>query len=239
MNPPHARIVVLLALTSALAVSASGQMDPVQVGQGLVLSSMMRAQAERDYARLRKGGRLPVVSPATAGTRFKPSLARRKAQAARFLAAAGRIHPEIARSLAPAFEGDPVRYVAPFLQPKTGARMDDVADLSAVYLVSAWYGAHGRTGDPTRAEFAAVRDQLRRVYAGSPKLRGASNAAKQDAGEGVLYLAMLDDVFVETMKAHPEARARLTKEIAAGARSTFGLDLMAMRITKAGLTGRA
>lgn len=237
MSLRRVRIIAFGALAGAVAVPASAQMDPVMLGQGLVMSTAIRAQAERDAARLRRHGRLPTVSPTAANTRFVPSLARRKAQEVRFLAAAGRVSPEIVKSLAPAFRGDPVRHVAPFLRARIGARVDDVADLTAVYLVSAWYVVHGRTGDPTRAEFAAVRDQLRRAYAASPGLRDASNAAKQDAGEGSLYLALLDDVLVETMRAHTEAKARLTAEIAAGAKSTFGLDLRAMRITKAGLVG--
>lgn len=235
MSSTIARVTLLGILAAGLTLPAGAQMDPVVMGQGLVMSSAIYAQAKRDAARLRSKQGLPVVSAASAGTRFTPSLARRKAQAAKFLAAASRINPEIGKNLAPAFRGDPVRYVTPFLA-KVGVRTDDVADLAAAYLVSAWYGAHGKTGTPPRTDLTAVRDQLRRVYAGSAKLRGASNATKQDVGEGLLYLAMLNDVFVETMRAHPESKPRLTAEIAAGAKSTFGLDLRAMRITRAGLT---
>ena len=197
MKLNDARIVALGILAGAMAAPTSAQMNPAAVGLGMVMPAAINAQAKRDGTRLRRHERLPIVSAAAANTRFTPSLTRRKAQSAKFLTAAGRIHPEIAKSLAPAFRGDPVRYVTPFLA-KYGVRTDDVADLTAVYLVGSWNGAHGRTGDPTRSEFMAVRDQIRRVYAASPKLRGASNATKQEGGEGVLYLAMLNDVFAES-----------------------------------------
>lgn len=229
-------------LAAASVATAHAQADPqifsdavVSAGLNATMVGALNAQAKRDAANLRRG-RLPAVSPSAARTRFTPSLARRKAQASKFMAAAKRINTDLAQSLAPAFREDPVRYVAPYLA-KYGVRMDDVADLTAVYLVSSWYGTHGKTGNPARGEITAVRDQIRRVYAASPKLRNASNATKQDMAEGSLYLALLNDALVSVMKAHPESKARLMAEIAGGAKATFGLDLRTVRITKAGLTG--
>jgi hypothetical protein len=211
-------------------------MDPVMMGQGLTLSATIRAQAQRDAARLRRQGRLAVVSPTEARTRFTPSLARRRAQAKRFVQAVKGTNPALAESLAPAFQGDPVRFAAPSLA-RFGMKANDVADLAAIYLTGAWYGAHGKTSDPTRAEVVAVRDQLRRVFRASPKLARASDAMKQDIGEGSLYLAFVNDALISTMKAHPESKGRLIAEIVAGVKSTFGVDVSRMKLTRAGLEG--
>ncbi|RYD83583.1 MAG: hypothetical protein EOP84_07680 [Verrucomicrobiaceae bacterium] len=207
----------------------------IQTGQTMVMVNAINAQAKQDTVRLRRKGWLPSVSQAAAGTRFVPDLGRRKAQASKFMAATKRISPDLAESLAPAFQGDAVRYLTPYLA-KYGVQMNDVADLTAVYLVSSWRGAHGKTSDPTRAEVVAVRDQIRRTYQGSAKLRGASNATKQNVGEGSLYMAMFNDALIEVMKAHPESKEKLMADIAGGAKAMFGLDLRQMRITKAGLT---
>ena len=232
------RVGTLLA-AGAVGARAFGQdlapaLDPVMLGQGLVLSSMMHAQAERDAARLRKQGRLPAVAQRAAKTRFVPSLARRKDQAAKFMAAAKGLNPSLASSLAPAFRSDPVRYAAPFLA-KYGLKTDDVADLTAVYLTGAWYGANGRLGDPSRADVTAVRDQLRRVLQGSSRFARVTNAAKQNVGEGSLYLAFVNEALVSTMKANPKVKDRVMAEIASGAKATFGLDLNRMKLTRSGL----
>jgi hypothetical protein len=213
-------------------------MDPVMWGQTMVMVSAINAQSKRDSARLRKEGRLPAVSPAAARTRFVPTLARRRAQANKFMAAVKRANPELAASLAPAFKGDPIRFAQPALQ-KYGLRADDIADATAVYLTSAWYGANGRTEDPTRREVTAVRDQMRRVYLASPKLARSSDATKQNVAEGTIYLAFVNDAMISTMKTHPEAKARLRSEIAAGAKSMFGLDLTRMKLTRLGLEPKA
>lgn len=232
---------VLIALPlarPAFPQDLSPALDPVVIGQNLVMVTAINAQAKRDAARLRREGRLPVVSPATARTRFVPTLARRRAQADKFMAAVKRANPDLAASLAPAFKGDPIRFAQPALQ-RYGLRADDVADATAVYLASAWYGANGKTEDPTRGEVAAVRDQMRRVFLASPKLARSSDATKQNVAEGTIYLAFVNDAMIATMKTHPEAKARLQAEIAAGAKSTFGLDLNRMKLTRLGLEPKA
>lgn len=117
-----------------------------------------------------------------------------------------------------------------------GLRPDDVADAVATYLVTAYHGVRGSTeGEP--AEFKAVSAQVGRALSADPAFTGASDALKQEIAEAMLVQAVLANQAVQAAEKQPSAMPAIKAAIGQGTRSSFGLDLMRVRLGADGFTG--
>jgi hypothetical protein len=115
-----------------------------------------------------------------------------------------------------------------------GLRPNNFADGMAMYLVQAWYGAHGKVASGS-AVYKAVARQAASVFGANPALVRASDATKQEASEGmVLYAALFKDAVVQAKKS-PATLAKVKSAIATHARNSLGFDLAALRLGPNGL----
>jgi hypothetical protein len=231
-----------LCIPTAKAQDLGAALDPVMLGQGLVLSSTMHAHAERDAARLgRKSKRSSRTirsssQPLLRGsTRFRPSLMARQRTLASIVARARATDAQGATALERDFaNGDPIVAITPALA-RYGLRTDDVADTTTAYLVSAWYGVRGSNQDPPRAILRATREQVRRALLSTPSFTSSSNAAKQQMSDALLLQLMVTDRLITSAKGNPAQMARAKNTVRQNALRAFKLDLAKMKLTSQGL----
>jgi hypothetical protein len=124
--------------------------------------------------------------------------------------------------------GEVGKAIAPY-----GLRTNNVADVYALYWISAWMGSRGRTDNPTRAQTTATRNQAANALLASPEMRAASASQKQEMAEALLIQAALIDATVEKAQSNPAFLAQVKAAIAQGAEG-MGLDLASMTLTDNG-----
>ena len=166
-------------------------------------------------------------------TRFAPSLARRQANYAQFVAKTRVADPAGADRLAALFASTDLiaRMNGPLA--RFGLRTDDVADAYAVWWVNAWQATQGRNDDISVAATAAVKAQAARALAAAPAFAGESDAAKQEMAEALLIQAAMIHATVEQSKGKPDQLKAIGAAVATGAHA-MGVDLDAMTLTEDG-----
>jgi hypothetical protein len=110
-----------------------------------------------------------------------------------------------------------------------GLNPNNVADATALYLVTAWYGTRGST-DGKPANYKAVSAQIARIMASNPTLVRASDATKQQTAESMMLFAVFTEQSVNQAKKRPGTLPQVRAAIAQGAKATFGFDLTKMRL---------
>jgi hypothetical protein len=166
-------------------------------------------------------------------SRFIPSVPRRKANLASFVAKSRASDPAGSAQMAQLFAStDPIVALGRDLQPY-GLRTDNVADAYTVYWVQAWQAANGDTSDPSRATMQAVKRQSASALAATSEFGAATDATKQEMAEAMMVQAMLISASVDVYKDDPNMMRQLGAAVRKGAKAS-GLDLDAMTLTDEG-----
>ena len=209
-------------LTGSLSMDAVTQSEARRARDSGAFRSMLRPQT-RGPAR---------INPAALA--FRPDLAARKRNMARFVANIRRADPAGAKGLQDVLaKHDLIAEMN--RQLPAGIRPNSVPDAMALYLVTAWYGVRGST-DSKPADFRVVRDQFARAVGTTPGFATTSNAEKQELSESMLLQAMIADQAVQNAKGDPATLRQIRSALNAGARATFGFDLTRMRLGPNGLS---
>lgn len=229
-------LVIALAL-APLPAAAQGVFD-----MGALTNSLSQgANIESESARARTS---QIFRPRTAEPQsqavdpaaltYRPSLSVRQRNLAQIVARLRPVDPAGAADMQRTFATrDPIAEIDRVMRP-VGLRSDNVADAIATYLVTAYYGVRGSTdGEP--AEFKAVSAQVARALSADPAFTGASDAFKQEMAESMLVQAVLANQAVQAAQKQPAAMPAIKAAIAKGTRSSFGLDLMRVRLGADGL----
>lgn len=169
----------------------------------------------------------------TAAMTYRPDLARRRANLARFVARTRAIDPAGADELAKMFaRSDMIEEIGRLGAPY-GLRIDNVADAYSTYWINAYQAFLGRNTTPSRTLMAAVRDQASRAIGATAQFAGANDAAKQEMAEALWVQAALLDVAVEQSRGDP-ARLKAVGQAAAQGAQAMGLDFTRMTLTEEG-----
>ncbi|WP_102127654.1 DUF6683 family protein [Deinococcus planocerae] len=227
----------VLTLSLGFLSPVGAQIDPqslsntaLSIYQTMHWNNVLSAKAQQDQA---LPGR-PAPTP-RGPTTFRPSPEVRKRNLAGFVAKTRAADPQGAAELERLFAStDVIGEIGKALAP-SGLRTDDVADATAVYLVAAWYGVRGRDDDPSRAQLTAVRDQMARALANTPRFTAATDAQRQELAEAMLIQAALVSASVGAAKGQPAALGQVKAAVARGARATLNLDLTTVQLTDRGL----
>lgn len=235
-------LIATVLLGSAYAPTVKAQnvgfaLDPVMLNQTAAMGVAMQ-QIQRNTApsksHSKQGSKTSHTAP-KGSTQFHSNFAVRKRNLAQFVAKLRAVDPQSAGRLQQTFaKSDPIAAIAPGLR-RYGLRTDDVADAAAAYLVTAWYGARGRNDDPSQAQVRGVREQMRLAMLSVPAFVSASDAAKQQMAEAMLVQMMIADALVTSAKGKPAEMTKVKAAIGQGARSSFHLDLVKMKLTESGL----
>lgn len=167
--------------------------------------------------------RKPIPAPRSVSTRYVISPARTAANVDRFIAHSARQDPATAQQL-----GTLLR------QPDLFARIDaefakrrlsraDVADLYALWWISAWQTAHMQRDEPATATLRAVRKQAAAALAVTPQFTGAGDALRQEMAEDLLIKTMLLDTAREQSKASRRWRIRSAPWLCGARRRTASI----------------
>ncbi|WP_158298785.1 DUF6683 family protein [Sphingomonas psychrotolerans] len=174
---------------------------------------------------------------ATTSLTYRPSLERRRANYARFVAKARAQDPRGAASLEKDLSAsDLIAKAAPELT-RYGFRVDHVGDAYAAWWLNAWLAVRKRTDTPPIRQIAAVRAQAAEAMAAVPEIANASDAAKQEMAEANLLQSLLIGAALEHAKNDPAQLQRISDTLRQGARAS-GLDLGAMDLTDRGFVPR-
>jgi hypothetical protein len=114
-----------------------------------------------------------------------------------------------------------------------GLSRDNAADAFAVYWISAWQAANGRTTTPSAETFKAVAAQAARGLAQSPDFTGANDAQTQEMAEALMLHAALIDGSLDDAGSDRAKQKALAKAVMQGAAAS-GLELDKMNLTEEG-----
>jgi hypothetical protein len=233
------KLWVKLAMALSLAGTALAPAAAQDMGWSTIIPSVtgtdtlglvLREEIGRAEARERTR---PAPEAAAAGLRYKPSKARRVQNMARFVAKTRAVDAGNAADLERMFASGDIFDKLSTPMAELGLRVDDLADVYALWWITAWNATQGRNDNPSRAMCAAVRGQAARALGATPGIAGASDAAKQEFAEALLVQMLFVDVAVEQNKTKPERLRALAVAIRQGARG-MALDLSAMKLTESG-----
>lgn len=170
-------------------------------------------------------------------TRYTPSLARRKANMAQFVARTRSVDPAGADQMQAQFASSDLIAEIGKVMPRWGLRSDDFADAYALYWTTAWLGSRGSNDDPPRSQILAVREQIVDALRGDAQFAAANDAMKQELAEAMLIHAMMISQAVNHgISKQPDRLPEIKNAVDAGARS-MGIDLWSMTLTPTGFQG--
>lgn len=170
---------------------------------------------------------------ASSATRFTRDPARFKANQQKLIDAMRRQSPEAARALEQAFAQDVLALLAPEMR-RLGLNDQDMADMTAVYWVTAWEAANGIVGRETDpALVGGARKQIAKTLAaGAARM---SDADKQDVADMMLFQALLVDARMKAAKgAGAAAQQQMSDAVHAEAAQLLKTDLRQVKLTAAG-----
>ena len=239
MRPRHRVTCAVGALLIGWTTPAAAQegVDWGGLMAGIAHGTAMDEAARESVSENRRAARKSAPAAALNLT-YKPSLERRRANFARFVAKARARDPQGAASLEKELgTSDPIARAAPELA-RYGLRVDNVGDAYAIWWLNAWLAAHRRTDTPPTRQIAAVRAQAAKVLAALPEIANAGDASKQEMAEAHLIQSLLIGASLEQAKNDPAQLQRIATAVRRGA-SASGLVLGAMDLTDNGFVPRS
>lgn len=204
---------------------------------GLHLRDQMQG-APRDRSGPQRAQQRPLTPPAPSAAtgarlRYTPSKTRRTANLSAFVRKTRSVDQGNARDLERLFAaGDYIDRLGEVIAP-LGLRVDDIADVQALWMISAWNASRGRNDTPSRAMAQAVRGQMAGALGATPGIIEASDAAKQELAEALLVQMTLIDVALTQNQKDAVSLRRLGVAVNQSARR-MGVDLTAMELTEYG-----
>ncbi len=130
-------------------------------------------------------------------------------------------------------ERDPVRSWAKIVGGD-GLKPGDMVDAVTSYWMLNWVMANG--ADSTRAEAQAVRRQVRRMVAASPRQAQLKEAERQEISEVLMLNFLIQHAAYTDAMAHGDSAAagRLSEAAVVRFKKEMGIDLRGLKLTDAG-----
>ena len=180
----------------------------------------------------------PQALPAASSLSYKPSVALRRQNLARFAAETRKQNPQSADQMDKLFGSvDFIGQIDNMMRPM-GLRADNVADAYALWWVVAWHAANGRQGEPNRTTMAAVKQQAANALLATPQFAATNNAQKQEMAEALLVQTALIDASIDDAAGNSTKVSALARAVNQGAQH-MGLDLTKMTLTQDGFVPRS
>ena len=226
-------ILLFVGMQPVRAQDVGGAMDMTGMMVMSQETAMINASRGNTRERLLAPAR-PVTEAIATRLNFKRAVARTRSNLAKFVATTRKTDPTSAAKMQALFAStDIIGMIDQKMQQTYGMRANNVADAYAVWWVSAWMGAKGRSDDATPGQMAMVKRQASDALASTPEFAAATDAGKQEMAEAMLVQAALIGDTIDTYKSDPAMLAKARTAIAKGARE-MGLDLSTMTLTDEG-----
>ncbi|WP_022822310.1 hypothetical protein [Hymenobacter norwichensis] len=232
---------LLLCTRPAVAQDLSPALDPVMLGQGLVLSSTMYAQAERDAAR--KGIKLkdtasPTKSPAARLT-YTPTPALRQQTVRNLAQRLQQSKPAQAQYLQAAYGPGKANYAQLYSAGLKGSGFqdNDAASALAAYMEIAYAVVNNVQNEAliTPAMDRGLRNQVAGILGRNPAARNPATLA-QVGEELKLQTVILATGWQQSRQTGQTAtfRANIARQFS----NQFGFDLTKVRLTERGFAAK-
>jgi hypothetical protein len=169
-------------------------------------------------------------------TRFHRDPALFAAKEAMIVRTVGQKSPQLAAEYQKLFQQDVLGLIKP-QYAKVGYDIEDAADLTAAYWITAWEASNNIVGRQTDPQVAhGVRDQLRRAMLSNPGFAKLGPHELQDVGDTMLLQALLAELRMRSAaQAGPQVQKQMSDMIHAEASGMLKVDLRAVRMTAAGM----
>jgi hypothetical protein len=188
---------------------------------------------ERRKAEAREGPVTKGPEASVASLSFRPSVERRKANLASFVAASRARDPAGAKQLSTLFaSGDFIALMGKELA-RVGLRTDNLADAYTFWWINCWSAVHADFATPDHATIDAVKGQATRALLAGGRTAAASDALKQQFAEAMLIQGALLDAALQQAKNNPAQLKALAAAANQGA-GGMGLDMRTMKLTPRG-----
>jgi len=181
-----------------------------------------------------------LLSQTTSPTSFKRDPAALKAKQVQLVTLMQKQSPEGAKALDQLFAQDIVAMLAPEMT-RMGLNPNDMADMTAVYWVTAWEASQGIAGQKTAPALArGARDQLAKVLGGNAAIAKATDAQKQEIADTMLLQALIAELRMQGAKQQgADALKQTSDAIHAEAGQLLKTDLRQVTLTPAGFVPKA
>ena len=227
------RLVAIGACAApAFAHAQDSYLGGAYIDAGIGNAGIQAAMQSAENQVGRRNQTIPVI-PAVRLV-FVPSSQKRRTNLAKFVEKTRASDPTGAAKMQALFAStDVIGMIDQKMQATYGMHANNVADAYAVWWVSAWMGAKGRSDDATPGQMAMVKRQATNALAATPQFASATDAGKQELAEALLVQAALIGDTIDTYASDPAMLAKARAAIAKGA-SGMGLDLSKMTLTDQG-----
>lgn len=168
---------------------------------------------------------------------FTLNAAQRKRNVANVVSAVAKVSPESAPIVAGQFADGAIFGQYGQLLDSVGLDPNNVADNFTAYWITAWEASTGRTVDTSPDTYAAVQEQVKRIF-NNNTVGAMSNADKQKMSDDMIVRTLMLASQIERGKADPEYARQLAIGIKKSTKAS-GLDLDAMTLTPDGFKPRS
>jgi hypothetical protein len=235
VRPRFLPALIALATVAGPAGAQDSYLGSAYIDAGIGTAGI---QAAMQSAQQQVGTKMPQALARPVKLAYAASLTRTRTNLAHFVDKTRITDPAGAAKMQALFAStDIIGVIDRKMQLTYGMRANNVADAYAVWWVSAWMGARGRSDDATPGQMAMVQRQATNALAATPEFASATDAGKQEMAEALLVQAALIGDAVDTYKSDPAMLAKTRAAIGKGALG-MGLDLGSMTLTDDGFVSR-
>ncbi|WP_126665492.1 DUF6683 family protein [Croceibacterium ferulae] len=168
---------------------------------------------------------------------YRPSISRREARLAEFVASVRMRDAAEADALAALFASTNIFAQIDTVMQTAGLTATNLADACTLWWIIAWHGAQGAEATLDPAQAAAVRRQAGAALAAVPALARNDDAMRQMMAEEMLLQALLMDQAV-TAAAKDAVQLERVSDLIRRSAAAGGLDLDAQALTAEGFVPR-
>jgi hypothetical protein len=218
-------LILSVGLFSVSPAQAQGVFDLGALTNSVAKTSETQATSGKTAA--------PISAAAIASFNYTPSMERHAANKKKWLDGLKQLNPEVGAQFETGLANvDLVEEVGKAIAP-LGLRTDNLADAYAIYFISAWMGANGRTDTNTKEQVAGVQKIAQSALASTPAATKLTDAQKQEMAEGFIIQTAMNELMLQAAT-DPAAMTKVKAEIKAGAKE-MGIDTDMFTLTPTGL----
>jgi hypothetical protein len=173
-------------------------------------------------------------APQTTSLTYTPSKSRTRTNLQNFVNKSRAADPAGAAQMEQMFASTDVIGQIGDAMASVGLSRSNAADAFALYWVSAWQAANGRSDTRSPETYKAAAAQAARGLSQSPEFAAATEAQKQEMAEALMVQAALIDAAADQAAgADPQQASAFRKAVSQGAAAS-GLELDKMTLTEEG-----
>jgi hypothetical protein len=219
----------------SMSLPGLGVYIPTESNGGLVIESNGGLPSKK---KLGVAGNVQgAVAQDSISTIYTPSKSRTRNNLANFVTKTRAGDPDGAAKMEQLFASTDVMGAIGDAMKGVGLARNNAAHAYAVYWISAWQAAQGRSDTRSAVTYQAVAEQAARGLAAAPEFARATDAQKQEMAEAMMVQAAMIDSYIETAAGNAAQIKAIAAAVAQGTKAS-GLDLGSMTLTDTGFVAR-